>query len=179
MIYSAYTDMKRTLIVSTIGILLLLAGAYLYLNSHSSSSKDYLPPEERKTVEAYFKEHMNAGPEEAKKMAENGVGFRVSKDTTLIGIVGNLYYYGFVDNEEEFNKLLEQTNDTTTGREGAIKAGNNTIDTNSSYYINYQMSDEEISDTLLNKGKYDENFTRYNYLFMPGGSGGPDQRPDR
>jgi len=158
--------MRRIMIASTIGILLLLAGGYLYFNSHNSS-QNYLPLEQRKTVEAYFREHMNATPEEAKTMAENGVDLRVSKGTTLMGIVGNLYYYGFIDNEGEFTKLLGQTKDTTPGREGAIKAGNNTIDTNSSYYINSQMTDEEIADTLLNKGRYSDKFNQYNYLFMP------------
>lgn len=170
--------MSRITIAIITGIILLLAGGYFYFNSHNSS-QSYLPPEQRKTVEAYFMEHMHAGPEEAKTMAANGVDLRVSKDTALMGIVGNLYYYGFIDNEEAFNKLLEQTKDTTTGREGAIKAGNNTIDTNSSYYINYQMTDEEIADTLLNKGRYSDKFNDYNYLFMPSGPGGPSQRPER
>ena len=171
--------MKRLMIATIVGLILLLAGGYLYFNSHNSPSQNYLPPEQRKTVETYFMEHMHAKAEEARTMAEDGVDLRVSKDTTLIGIVGNLYYYGFIDDEGKFNKLLTTIKDTTPGREGAIKAGNNTIDTNSHYYLNYQMSDEEIADTLLNKGRYDDNFNRYNYLFMPGGSGGPDQRPDK
>lgn len=167
MIYSCYTDMSRITIATIIGIILLLAVGYLYLNRQSSPSQYYLPPEQRKTVEAYFMEHMHAGTDEAKEMASNGVALRVSKDTTLMGIIGNLYYYGFIDNEDKFSKLLTTMNDTTPGREGAIKAGNNTIDTNSSYYINYQMTDEEIVDTLLNKGRYSEKFNDYNYLFMP------------
>lgn len=163
--------MSRITIATTIGIILLLAGGYLYLNRNSSSSPNYLPSEQRKTVEAYFREHMHAGAEEARTMAANGVDLRVSKDTTLMGIVGNLYYYGFIDDEDKFNKLLTTTKDTTPGREGAIKAGNNTIDTNSSYYVNYQMTDEEIADTLLNKGRYSDKFNDYNYLFMPSGPG--------
>ena len=166
LVYSAYTDMRRIMTASMIGILLLLAGGYLYLNTHTSS-QNYFPPQQRKTVESYFMEHMQARPEEAKTMAANGVDLRVSKDTALMGIVGNLYYYGFIDDEEEFNKLLTTTKDTTPGKEGAIKAGNNTIDTSSSYYINYQMTDQEIADTLLNKGRYSEKFNDYNYLFMP------------
>lgn len=168
MVYSACTDMRRIMIASTIGILLLLAGGYLYFNTHTSSQNYFPPqPQQRKTVEAYFMEHMNASPEEAKTMVANGVDLRVGKDTALMGIVGNLYYYGFIDDEEQFNKLLTSIKDTTPGREGAIKAGNNTIDTNSSYSINYQMTDEEIADTLLNKGRYSDKFNQYNYLFMP------------
>ena len=113
---------------------------------------------------------MRVSREEAKKMAADGVILQVSKDTTLMGIVGNLYYYGFIDNEDSFNKLLETASDTTPGKEEVIKVGNNTIDTQTSYYLNYNMTDKEIADTLLNKGKFEENFSRYSYLFMPGGS---------
>lgn len=74
------------------------------------------------------------------------------------------------DPRGESTLLLGTTSDTTPGKEGAIKAGNNTIDTQTSYYLNYNMTDEEIADTLLNKGKLEPNFTRYNYLFMPSGS---------
>lgn len=172
MIYSTYKDMRRMIVVSTICILFLLTGGYLYFNSHNSTSQNHLPQEQRKTVETYFIEHMHAGPEEAKTMAENGVDLRVSKGTTLMAIVGNLYYYGFIDDEAGFTKLLKRTKDTTTGREGAIRAENNTIDTSSSYYINSQMTDEEIADTLLNKGRYSDKFNDYSYLFMPSGPGG-------
>lgn len=123
---------------------------------------------------------MRVSREEAKEMAANGVILRVSNDTILTGIVGNLYYYGFIDDEDSFNKLLEAASDTTPGKEGAIKAGSNTIDTQTSYSLNYNMTDEQIADTLLNKGKYEENFTRYNYLFMPSGPDThPSERPER
>jgi len=146
---------------------LVAFGSYFFLNKQSSSPAQNL--QSRKTVEDYFIENMRVGADEAKEMATNGVDLRVSKDTTLMGIVGNLYYYGFIDNEDSFNKLLETASDKTPGREGAIKAGNNTIDDQSSYYLNYSMTDEQIADTLLNKGRYEENFTRYSYLFMPSG----------
>ncbi|KKR17393.1 hypothetical protein A2778_05700 [Candidatus Daviesbacteria bacterium RIFCSPHIGHO2_01_FULL_40_24] len=157
-------------------MILLFAGGYLYLNNQNSS-EDYLPKEQRKNVEAYFVENMRVSPAEATEMASKGVDLRVSKDTTLTGIVGNLYYYGFIDNEKTFTKLLETTADTTSGRENAIKVGNNTIDTNSSYYLNYQMIDKEIADTLLNKGRYSEKFNDYNYLFMPSGPQDSGRRP--
>lgn len=147
-------------------MLVAIAG-YFFLNKQSSSTPQTRNLESRKTVEDYFVENMHVSREEAKKMAVDGVILRVSKDTTLMGIVGNLYYYGFIDNEDSFNKLLEATSDSTPGREGAIKVGNNTIDVSSNYYLNYSMSDEEIADTLLNKAKFEPNFTRYNYLFMP------------
>ncbi|MDP2692502.1 MAG: hypothetical protein Q8O88_02570 [bacterium] len=159
---------KRTLII-IVCLLLVAAAGYFFLNKQSSPTPQTQNLESRKTVEDYFVENMHASREEAKKMAADGVILRVSKDTTLKGIVGNLYYYGFIDNEDSFNKLLETAPDTTSGKEGAIKAGNNTIDTQTSYYLNYGMTDEQIADTLLNKGKFEENFSRYNYLFMPSG----------
>ena len=170
--------MKRTVTATTIIALLLLAGAYFYLKNRGPYTETYLPPEQRKTVEGYFVEHMRVSSSEAQKMAVDGVDLRVSKDTTLQGIVGNLYYYGFIDSEAKLNKLLETTKDTTPGQEDSIKVGNNTIDVNSHYYLNYQMSDEEIADTLLNKAKFANDFTAYNYLFMPSGRGGPSQRTE-
>lgn len=170
--------MKRTVTATTIIALLLLAGAYFYLKNRGPYTETYLPPEQRKTVEDYFVEHMRVSSAEAQKMAVDGVDLRVSKDTTLQGIVGNLYYYGFIDSEAKINKLLETTKDTTPGQEDSIKVGNNTIDVNSHYYLNYQMSDEEIADTLLNKAKFANDFTAYNYLFMPSGRGGPSQRTE-
>lgn len=159
-------------------IAIFAIGAFLVIRQDPSDSTISIKPQ--KSVEDYFIENMYVDKKEAQKMAENGVDLRVSKDTTLMGIVGNLYYYGFIDNEKSFNDLLEKSPDTTPGREGAIRAGENTIDINSNYYINYSMTDEEIADTLLNKGRYDENFTRYHYLFMPSGPGeGPSQRPER
>ncbi|MDP2649414.1 MAG: hypothetical protein Q8P10_01075 [bacterium] len=160
--------MKKQTILIIISLLLVATAGYFFLNKPSSPSPQTQNLESRKTVEDYFIENMQVSREEAKEMAAEGAILRVSKDTTLKGIVGNLYYYGFIDNEDSFNKLLEATLDTTPGKEGAIKAGNNTIDTQTSYYLSYNMSDEEIADTLLNKGKFEENFTRYNYLFMPG-----------
>ena len=159
--------MRRQTIIILACLLLAAFGSYFFLNKQSSSPAQDL--QSRKTVEDYFIENMRVGADEAKEMAANGVDLRISKDTTLMGIVGNLYYYGFIDNEDSFNKLLETFSDKTPGREGAIKAGNNTIDVQSSYYLSYNMTDEQIADTLLNKGRYEENFTRYSYLFMPSG----------
>lgn len=157
------------MILVIVFFLLVATGGYFFLNRHGSPAPqtNNLESRSRKTVEDYFVENMHANPEDAKEMAKNGVILRVSKDTTLMGIVGNLYAYGFIDDEDSFNKLLETASDTTPGKEGAIKAGNNTIDIQSSYSLNYNMTDEQIADTLLNKGKFEENFTRYNYLFMP------------
>ena len=172
--------MKKIVIPTTIAVLLLIfAGSYLYLKNRSSYSENYLPPEQRKTVEAYFIEHLRVSPTEAQEMAVNGADLRVSKTTTVQGIVGNLYYYGFIDDQAKFNKLLETTKDVTPGNENSIKVGTeNTIDINSHYYLNYEMTEEEIADTLLNKAKFANDFSAYNYLFMPSGRGGLSQRSE-
>ena len=61
------------------------------------------------------------------------------------------------------------------GKEDSIKAGKNTIDVNSNYYLTHSMSDEEIAGTLLNEAKFEPNFTQYNYLFMPSGPSGSNK----
>lgn len=80
------------------------------------------------------------------------VKFRVDKQNTLIAVTGNLHYYGFVKDEEALKYALEHTRDTTPGKEGAIKVGNNTIDTETAYTISQTMSAWEIARILLNEG---------------------------
>ncbi len=160
--------MKKNGII--IGILILvgiLVAGYFFLNKPIPPTSEDLAS--RKTVEDYFMEHMRVTAEEAKTMASDGVMLRLSPSSTLQGIIGNLYYYGFIDDEATFGKLLETATDSTPGVEESIKAGKNTIDINSNYYLNYSMSNEEIANTLLNKAKFEPDFTQYNYLFMPGG----------
>lgn len=163
--------MKKNIILPIIVfiILAILTAGYILPYKDSIFTKTPSTPEARKTVSDYFISEMHIDPTNAAKLAKSGVDFRISKDATLTGIVGNLYYYGFIKDEESFKKLLETTRDNTPGSKDSINAGKNTIDINSDYYLNYSMTDQEIADTLLNKGKYDKNFSRYNYLFMPSG----------
>jgi len=158
---------KSWIIIGVILLVSLLAGVSFFLNKPLPPTQEELTS--RKSVEDYFIEHMRVSAEEAKTMASDGVMLRLSPNSTLQGVVGNLYFYGFVDDEAKFEKLLETTTDSTDGKEDSIKADKNTIDVNSNYYLNYSMNDEEIADTLLNKAKFEPNFTQYNYLFMPGG----------
>lgn len=158
---------KNRLVIGILALLSILVAGYFLLNKPLPPTSEDLAS--RKTVEDYFIEHMRVSAEEAKTMASNGVMLRLSPNSTLQGVVGNLYFYEFVDDEIKLKKLLETSKDSTPGKEDSIKAGNNTIDVNSNYYLNYSMSDEEIVDTLLNKAKFELNFTRYNYLFMPSG----------
>ena len=80
------------------------------------------------------------------------VKFRVDKQNTLMAVTGNLAYYGFVKDEEALKYALEHTKDGTPGEKGAIKVGNNTIDTETAYSISQTMSVWEIARILLNKG---------------------------
>lgn len=171
--------MKKQILIIIV-CLLIAVTVYYFLNKKSSSIPQTQNIDSNKSIEDYFVENMQVSREEAKEMAVDGVILRVSKDTTLMGIVGSLYAFGFIDNEGSFNELLETASDTTPGKEGVIKVGDSTIDIQSNYNLNYDMTDEQISDTRLNKGKFEENFTRYNYLFMPGGPGnGSNERPER
>lgn len=157
---------KNVLIIGSLVLVAVLATGYYFLNKPLPPTQEELSS--RKTVEDYFMEHMSVGAEEAKTMASDGVMLRLSPNSTIQGVVGNLYYYGFIDDQAAFEKLLTETTDSTPGNGSSIKIGENTIDVNSSYSLNYSMSDQEIADTLLNKAEFEENFTRYNYLFMPG-----------
>lgn len=158
---------KNRLVIGILALTVILVVGYFFLNKPLPPSSEDLAS--RKTVEDYFMEHMRVTAEEAKTMASDGVMLRLSPNSTLQGVVGNLYYYGFIDDEATFGKLLETATDSTPGVEESIKAGKNTIDINSNYYLNYSMSNEEIANTLLNKAKFEPDFTQYNYLFMPGG----------
>lgn len=159
---------KNGIIIGTLILVGILVAGYLFLNKPLPPASEDLVS--RKTAVDYFMEHMRVSAEEAKTMASDGVMLRLSPNSTLQGVVGNLYYYGFVDDEAKFEKLLEATTDSTSGKENSIKAGKNSIDVNSNYYLNYSMTDQEIADILLNKAKFEPNFNQYNYLFMPGGS---------
>jgi len=80
------------------------------------------------------------------------VKFRVDGQNTLMAVTGNLYYYGFVKDEDAFEYALKHAKDETPGKEGAIKIGGNTIDTETSYEISQSMSAWEIARILLNDG---------------------------
>lgn len=136
--------------------------------SYSNSRNLQTEVEERMSVEDYFVEKLMIERESAKKMASEGVIFRPSKSSTLQGIIGNLYYYSFIDNKSGFEKLLNTLEDKTPGNTNSLEFSGQTINLNTSYYLNYEMSDEEIALTLLNDGALEPNFSEYSYLFMPG-----------
>jgi hypothetical protein len=125
-----------------------------------------------KKVEDYFIERLRMTPQEASEIRSkpgvNGtVDLRTNANVTLEGLIGNLYYYGFVRDENALRYALEHTKDTTPS-DKAIKVGKEgTIDTNAEYRISEDMGAWEIADTLLNKASGHFNFDEYNYFFMP------------
>lgn len=170
--------MKKRMIFIIIGILVFVVAIIGVLLSFSRlsfqiSQDDFKAPGRNwpssKKVEDYFIERLRMTPEDLKLHKDRTtVDFRLSKETTLDGIVGNLHYYGFIRSEKALRYALEHTEDKTAGHEGAIKVGKNgTIDINASYRISEDMSAWEIADTLLNKSHYYGEGDPYNYLFMP------------
>ena len=109
------------------------------------------------------------------------VKFRVDKQNTLIAVTGNLAYYGFVKDEEALKYALEHTKDNTPGKPGALKVGNNTIDTEAAYDISQSMSAWEIARILLNEGKPSirdcdhgcEEYNPFTPALLPGGDIAP------
>lgn len=131
--------------------------------------KDWESP---KKVEDYFVEKLRMSPEEARSIrnkpdVDGKVNLRLNTNVTLQALVGNLYYYGFVRDEDTLRYALENTKDTTPS-EKAIKVGENgTIDLNAEYRISEDMSAWELAEILLNKPSGHFTFDEYNYTFMP------------
>ena len=148
----------------------------LFLNSRRTNQSNFLAPgkdwQSSKKVEDYFVEHLRMTSQEANEIrskpgVDGTVDIRISLNVTLDGLVGNLYYYGFIRNEKSFRYALENTKDTTPS-EKAIKIGKDgTIDTNAEYRISENMSAWELADLLLNKPAGHFSFDEYNYFFMP------------
>ncbi len=109
------------------------------------------------------------------------VKFRVDKQNTLMAVTGNLVYYGFVKDEEALKYALEYTKDNTPGKPGAIKVGNNTIDTETVYDISQSMNAWEIARILLNEGTPSvrdcdhgcEEYNPFTPALLPGGDIAP------
>lgn len=93
---------------------------------------------------------------EAPRQEGETIQFRIGKEATLTGVMSNLRYYGFIKDEAAFKYALENTQDNTPGREGAIEVGNNTIDTQAVYEIFQTMNAWELVAVLLNEGKFSD-----------------------
>ncbi len=135
----------------------------------AAPGRDY--PSEKK-VEDYFIERLRMTPQEAseirsKQGVDGTVDLRINTNVTLEALVGNLYYYGFVRDEDTIRYALENTLDTTPS-ENAISVGKSgTIDTNAEYRISEDMTAWEIADILLNKASGHFSYDEYGYFFMP------------
>jgi len=157
-------------------VLFLILGVFGYLKLAKPNEENFKAPgrtwNSPKKVEDYFVERLRMTPQEASEIrskpgVDGTVDLRINTNVALEALVGNLYYYGFVRDEDILRYALENTKDTTPG-EKAIKVGKNgTIDTNAEYRISENMSAWEIADILLSKPSGHFSFDEYNYFFMP------------
>jgi hypothetical protein len=90
---------------------------------------------------------------EAPRQNTQSIGFTISKDKTLMAVIGDLHYYGFIKDESAFQYALEHVKDTKPGNETSIKVSNNTIDREARYKISQSMTAWQIADVLLNQGE--------------------------
>lgn len=79
---------------------------------------------------------------------------RVTKNTTLFGVIENLFEKGYIKNRTAFKIALLFSRDTTpAGKDGAIKVGFNTIDQETVYIISKSMNAWKMAYVLLNRAK--------------------------
>lgn len=173
--------MNKKLFLSLGIILVITTSIYLLFppkpptDSFRAPGNDY---NSSKKVEGYSIDTLKMSPEEAKKFADIGVSFYVTKNTTLDGVVGNLAYYGLVRDEKTLRYALKHTKDTVPGKESAIKVGGSGTINLRYYDLSRNMDTWQIADALLNNPH--PIGVEYNYLFMPGDPNayyGP--RPDK
>jgi hypothetical protein len=81
------------------------------------------------------------------------IAFTIGKDFALDAVISDLYYYGFIKDENAFAYALAHSKDTTPGRQNALKIGSNTIDREARYTISQSMTAWEIANVLLNQGE--------------------------
>lgn len=166
---------KYFILLIPITLVLLIVFIFVFTQRKPSSDNFEAPGKEwesSKKVEDYFVERLRMTPQEASEIrnkpgVDGTVDLRINTNVTLDALVGNLYYYGFVKDEEAFRYALEKTEDFTPS-EASIKVGKNgTIDTNAEYRISENMSAWEIADILLNKPAGHFSYDEYGYFFMP------------
>lgn len=89
---------------------------------------------------------------EAPRQNSQPIEFTISKDKTLVAVIGDLHYYGFIKDVSSFEYALEHSKDNTSGNSNSLRIGNNTIDRESRYTISQSMTAWHIADALLDKG---------------------------
>lgn len=93
------------------------------------------------------------GKFEAPRQNTQSIGFTIKKDTTLMAVVGDLLYYGFIKDQGALKYALEHSKDTTPGKENALTIGSNTINREARYKISQSMTAWQIAHVLLNQGE--------------------------
>lgn len=165
---------SRYLIVG--GVLLVLGVSAFLLSEKQPNMDNFKAPgrswNSPKKVEDYFVERLRMTPQEASQIrsklgVDGTVDLRINTNTTLVGLTGNLYYYGFVRDEKSFLYALEHTKDVTPSDKAIVVDKNRTIDTNAEYRISEDMDAWQIADILLNRPSGHFTFDEYNYFFMP------------
>lgn len=158
-----------------IGILIIVSSSIYFLfpskpptDNFKAPGNDYNSP---KRIEDYFVNTLRMTPDEAKKVADIGVSFYVTKNTTLEGIIGNLTYFGLVKDKSTLKYALENTKDITPSKDGSIKVGRSGSINLGYYDLSRNMDTWQIADSLLNKSH--PVGVDYNYLFMPGDPNAP------
>lgn len=89
---------------------------------------------------------------EAPRQNSQPIEFTISKDKTLVAVIGDLHYYGFIKDESSFEYALENSKDNTPGNSNSLRVGNNTINREARYIISQSMTAWQIADVLLNNG---------------------------
>lgn len=100
---------------------------------------------------AWYKNRQNKF--EAPRQNSQPIEFTISKNKSLTAVIGDLYYYGFIKDEDAFTYTLEHTKDNTPGKENALTIGSNTIDREARYKISQSMTAWQIANVLLNQGE--------------------------
>ena len=159
----------KEIILITLACLAMAVGSYTFFTHKDTrfEAVDLTNRAEGKEVEDYFVEKLGMNSTEAKKIADEGVSFYITGNTTLDAIVSNLHYHGLVKDEKAFREALTKTADTLPGKENAIKVGNNTIDIHAYYGLKKGLTAWQVADVLLNHPSYLRG-EEYNYIFMPG-----------
>lgn len=159
----------KEIILITLACLTVAVGSYAFFTHKDTrfEAVDLANRTEGKEVEDYFVDKLGMNPQEAKKIADEGVSFYITGTTNLDAIISNLHYYGLVKDEKAFREALIKTKDTLPGKENAIKVGNNAIDIHAYYGLKKGLTAWEVADVLLNHPVYLRG-EEYNYMFMPG-----------
>jgi len=167
---------KNNLLILAGFTLLILLGFFAYSQISQPDQTTFNAPGKNwpstKKVEDYFIERLNMTPKEASEIrskpgVDGKVNLRINTDTTLDALVSNLFYYGFIRDENSFRYALEHTKDVTPSTNAIVVDKNRTIDKNAEYRISEDMTAWQIADILLNRPSGHFTFDQYNYFFMP------------